>query len=116
MANIKEKNAQLNDELLNKSRQIAALENSRKDLDKSEEELKKTIEDLQKKLDAQFEQKRPPMERKKSVKFNLEPETVIDQSDSNAEKIAELEKALEDAAKEREEILEAAQNEIEYHR
>lgn len=51
------------------------------------------------------------------MNLHLFSESVIGSSDScNAERIAELEKALEDAAKERQEILEAAEKEIEYHR
>jgi len=57
--------------------------------------------------------------RKKSVKFAIEPEpemTVIGVSSDHKDKISSLERALEDAAKERQEILEAAEREIEYHR
>jgi hypothetical protein len=63
--------------------------------------------------------------RKKSVKFAAEPETVITSASTTTtttatteleSKIANLERALEDAAKERLEILEAAGREIEYHR
>ena len=122
LSQIKEKNAQLSDELLSKSRQLTALENQTKDSKAMEEkrvdELQKTIEDLQKKLDNAYEHKRPLMERKKSVKFALEPTTVISPSDLTEKdnKIQELEKALDDAARERQEILEAAESEIEYHR
>ena len=52
--------------------------------------------------------------RKKSVKFAMEPETVI--PESTDDRIKKLEEALESAAKERQEILEAAEQEIEYHR
>jgi signal transduction protein with GAF and PtsI domain len=57
--------------------------------------------------------------RKKSVKFAVEPEPTVISSTSTSDvesKIANLERALEDAAKERQEILEAAEREIEYHR
>ena len=51
---------------------------------------------------------------KKSVKFAMEPETVIQESSDG--RVKQLEEALESAAKERQEILEAAEKEIEYHR
>ena len=44
----------------------------------------------------------------------MEPETVI--PESTDDRIKKLEEALESAAKERQEILEAAEQEIEYHR
>ena len=51
---------------------------------------------------------------KKSVKFAMEPETVI--PTSSDDRVKNLEEALETAAKERQEILEAAEKEIDYHR
>lgn len=55
--------------------------------------------------------------RKKSVKFAAEPETVITPSNTNMdERVKQLEDALDAAAKERQEILEAAEKEIDYHR
>ena len=51
------------------------------------------------------------------MKFAAEPETVIMSSDrNNDDRVRQLEEALDAAAKERQEILEAADKEIEYHR
>ncbi|TRY74800.1 hypothetical protein TCAL_07117 [Tigriopus californicus] len=115
LAHIKEKNAQLSDELLNKSRQMTAFENQVKGSmgaisNEATKAMEQKIKDLQKKLDEAVT-KKPPTERKKSVKFNLEPE-----QDDSLDKIARLEAALEEASRERKEILEAAEKEIEYHR
>ena len=138
LANIKEKNAQLSDELLNKSRQvftfvylcqlfiyildnpqIAAIGNSSSDV--RVQEMQKKCDELQKKLDAANQ----PLggARKKTVKFACptEPETVITSASSadmtmSPQQVKRLEEALEAAAKERQEILEAAEKEIEYHR
>ena len=48
------------------------------------------------------------------MKFAAEPETVI--APDMDDRVQKLECALEAAAKERQEILEAAEKEIEYHR
>ncbi len=53
-------------------------------------------------------------ERKKSVKFALED--LDDSEDSNSSRVKELEKKLDAANKERQDILQAAEKEIEYHR
>ena len=122
MAQIKEKNAQLSDELLSKSRQIAAIENGGQKGAIRKTSLpaapaaaammnhgseSKLVADLRKQI-ADLEQKAASGTKKKSVKF---AETVIAD-----DKVTSLEKALEDAARERQEILEAAEREIEYHR
>ena len=106
LAQIKEKNAQLSDELLNKSRQIAAIENSG---GKPGSELEKQVEDLKRQLAEATSGGSSGGARKKSVKFAAEPETVISTTSTAAaassadieSKIANLERALEDAAKER---------------
>ena len=57
--------------------------------------------------------------KKKSVKFALEPEAVIKGDEGgggDSKRVAELEKQLEHAKKDRQEILHAAEKEIEYHR
>ena len=122
LAQIKEKNAQLSDELLSKSRQIAAIENGGQKGAIRKTSLpaapaaaammnhgseSKLVADLRKQI-ADLEQKAASGTKKKSVKF---AETVIAD-----DKVTSLEKALEDAARERQEILEAAEREIEYHR
>ena len=116
LAQIKEKNAQLSDELLNKSRQIAAIENSGGGSGKVSSDLEKQIDELKK----QLSEATSGGARKKSVKFAVEPETVISTPAAAGgeleAKVANLERALEDATKERQEILEAAEREIEYHR
>ena len=138
LALIKEKNAQLSDELLSKSRQITATENTNKgalrktsapamtsNISKPEgkviEELRKEIVALNRKIELAA---KPPLgnvggAKKKSVKFAAEPETVIATSDTDTStdaKVARLQKELEEAANERKEILRAAEQEIEYHR
>jgi len=83
--------------------------------------MQKKCDELQKKLDAANQ----PLggARKKTVKFACptEPETVITSASSadmtmSSQQVKRLEEALEAAAKERQEILEAAEKEIEYHR
>ena len=54
--------------------------------------------------------------RKKSVKFAAEPEIQEPPSTTMTEQVKQLEDALEAAARERQEILEAAEKEIDYHR
>jgi len=107
--------------------QIAAIENSAptSGTGKSQIELERKIEELKRQLaDAAAASTAGGTTavggaRKKSVKF-AEPEPVITSSETSSgdleSKIANLERALEDAAKERQEILEAAEREIEYHR
>jgi myosin heavy subunit len=126
LGQIKEKNAQLSDELLNKSRQLAVLENSAPTptSGKTTVELERQVEELKRQLADAAAGNGTAVAvagggaRKKSVKFAVESEPVIAASPSTDldSKIANLERALEDAAKEREEILEAAEKEIEYHR
>ena len=53
------------------------------------------------------------LDRKKSVKFALEE---APPSSSSDERVAELERKLEVANRERQDILQAAEKEIEYHR
>ena len=102
--------------------QIAAIGNSSSDT--RVQELQKKCDELQKKVDSSNPP--PPQQslggaRKKTVKFaTTEPETVIATSDTtmatSIQQVKKLEEALEAAAKERQEILEAAEKEIEYHR
>ena len=119
--------------------QIAAIENSSTSGDAVKiQQLQHKCDDLQKKLDATKpslptgEDDRGMLQdsnlftylifsggaRKKSVKFAAEPETVISPSSStmDPDRVKQLEDALEVAARERQEILEAAEKEIEYHR
>jgi chromosome segregation ATPase len=123
LAEIKEKNAQLSDELLKKSRQIAAIEHSSSspaaaasgDAQNKIQQLQQKCDELQRKLDAvPSSQATGGARSKKSVKFAMEPETVI--PTSSDDRVKKLEEALETAAKERQEILEAAEKEIDYHR
>ena len=83
--------------------------------------MQKKCDDLQKKLDgasvvgSTSNVSQPSGgARKKTVKFAAEPETVI--APDMDDRVQKLECALEAAAKERQEILEAAEKEIEYHR
>merc|ERR1711962_1740552 len=104
LSQIKEKNAQLSDELLNKSRLIAGMENEGSG---NAKELQRQVEDLKKKLsDAQTGKV------KKSVKFSTEPE--VQQMPNKS--VAELEEALEAAYRERKEIIETCRKEAEFHR
>ena len=103
--------------------QIAAIGNSSSDV--RVQDLQKKCDDLQKKLDctntgsvqvgstSSISQPSGGA-RKKTVKFAAEPETVI--APDMDDRVQKLECALEAAAKERQEILEAAEKEIEYHR
>ena len=92
--------------------QITAIGNSSSDV--RVQELQKKCDELQKKLDHSVTSQPSGGARKKTVKFAAEPETVIP-SDMD-DRVVKLEHALEAAAKERQEILEAAEKEIEYHR
>lgn len=103
LSQIKEKNAQLSDELLNKSRMITGMENGGQDA----KELQRQVDDLRKKLaDAQGGKV------KKSVKFSAEPEVMKEPSKS----VSDLEEALEAAYKERNHIIETCRKEVEFHR
>ena len=96
--------------------QIAAIGNISSDV--RVQEMQKKCDELQKKLDAN-----QPLggARKKTVKFaTTEPETTVITASADmtmsSQQVKRLEEALEAAAKERQEILEAAEKEIEYHR
>merc|ERR1711915_217763 len=107
LCQIKEKNAQLSDELLNKSRVIAGLENGANN--NSSKELQRQVDDLKKKLpEAQLGKV------KKSVKFNAEPEILSDSNKSG--NVKELEEQLAAAYSERKEIIETCRKEVEFHR
>ena len=107
LCQIKEKNAQLSDELLNKSRVIAGLENGANN--NSSNELQRQVDDLKKKLsEAQLGKV------KKSVKFNAEPEILSDSNKSG--NVKELEEQLAAAYSERKEIIETCRKEVEFHR
>merc|ERR1711974_200852 len=106
LAQIKEKNAQLSDELLNKSRRIAGLENGGHG-GQDTAELQRQVDDLKKKLGESGGAK-----VKKSVKFNMEPEPACE----SGRTVKELEEALEAAYRERNEIIKTCRNEVEFHR
>ena len=110
LSQIKEKNAQLSDELLNKSRTITAMENSgRSGFTNTSDDLQRQVEDLKRKL-AEAATSKP----KKSVKFNAEPEILHEPS--RTDKVKELEDALAAAYAERHEIIESCRKEVEFHR
>merc|ERR1712002_907613 len=107
LCQIKEKNAQLSDELLNKSRVIAGLENGASQ--GSSTELQRQVDDLKKKLaDAQGGKV------KKSVKFNAEPEILTETAKPGT--VKELEEQLQSAYAERNEIIATCRKEVEFHR
>merc|ERR1711976_857174 len=100
-----EKNAQLSDELLNKSRVIVGMENGSNSETK---ELYRQIDDLKKKLnDAQGGKP------KKSLRFAAEPEVLNEPKPGS---VKELEDALQAAYSERNEIIETCRKEMEFHR
>jgi len=107
LSEIKEKNAQLSDELLNKSRKIAGMENSGQSGSLEHKELQLQVDDLKKKL---AEAKGGKV--KKSVKFSSEPEV----SNEPTKSVKELEEALDAAYRERKEIMETCKKEVEFHR
>merc|ERR1719510_1739219 len=100
LGQIKEKNAQLSDELLNKSRVIVGMENGG---NSEAQELQRQVEDLKKKLtEAQGGKV------KKSVRFGAEPEVQVlnDPTAKPPGTMKELEDALQAAYAERNEIIE----------
>merc|ERR1719510_1573581 len=109
LGQIKEKNAQLSDELLNKSRVIVGMENGG---NTEARELQKQVEDLRKKLvEAQGGK------AKKSVRFGAEPEVqVLNDPSAKPSTMKELEDALQSAYAERNEIIETCRKEVEFHR
>merc|ERR1719220_1293352 len=109
LSQIKEKNAQLSDELLNKSRVIVGMENGG---NSEARELQKQVEDLRKKLvEAQGGKV------KKSVRFGAEPEVqVLNDPAAKPSTMKELEDALQAAYAERNEIIETCRKEVEFHR
>merc|ERR1711962_1894252 len=109
LSQIKEKNAQLSDELLNKSRRIAGLENGGGHGGQDTSELQRQVDDLKKKL----AESTGGAKVKKSVKFNMEPEQA---SETSGRSVKELEEALEAAYRERNEIIKTCRNEVEFHR
>ena len=106
LGQIKEKNAQLSDELLNKSRIIAGKENGS---NSEAKELQRQVEDLRKKL-AEAQGGKP----KKSLRFAAEPEVLNDPNKPSTMK--ELEDALQSAYAERNEIIETCRKEVDFHR
>ena len=111
LGQIKEKNIQLSDELLSKSRQLTALENKQKDEVSEVTGLRAKVADLTSKLSSKAAATSEVNgAKKKSVSF-----AVASPSEDN-DRLASLEAALEAAASERQEILLAAEQEIEYHR
>ena len=111
LSQIKEKNAQLSDELLNKSRRIAGLENGGGGHGGQDTaELQRQVDDLKKKL----AESTGGAKVKKSVKFNMEPEQPA--SETSGRSVKELEEALEAAYRERNEIIKTCRNEVEFHR
>merc|ERR1712212_1401489 len=95
------------DELLNKSRVIAGLENGASP--NSSTELQRQVDDLKKKLaDAQNGKV------KKSVKFNAEPEILTENAKPGT--VKELEEQLQSAYAERNEIIATCRKEVEFHR
>jgi len=110
LCQIKEKNAQLSDELLNKSRVIVGMENgSKQNSSTDQKELQRQVDELKKKL-ADAQNGKP----KKSVKFSADPEILTESTKPGSAK--ELEDALEAAYTERREIIETCRNEVEFHR
>jgi predicted nucleic acid-binding Zn-ribbon protein len=119
LGQIKEKNAQLSDELLNQSRKITILENTvpsstgttangnNSNKSKEIEDLENKVKELTKKLCESEKASKP----KKSVKFNADPVT-----EPPVDKLKELESALEKAYLERNEILKSCKEEVEFHR
>lgn len=107
LCQIKEKNAQLSDELLNKSRVIVGLENG--GAQNSGSELQRQVDNLKKKL---LEAQNGKV--KKSVKFNAEPEILTDSAKPGT--VKELEEQLEAAYAERNEIIVTCRKEVEFHR
>merc|ERR1712106_403843 len=107
LCQIKEKNAQLSDELLNKSRVIVGLENGASP--NSGSELQRQVDDLKKKL---AEAKNGKV--KKGVRFNAEPEILTDSAKTGT--VEELEEQLERAYSERNEIIATCRKEVEFHR
>merc|ERR1711892_278938 len=107
LCQIKEKNAQLSDELLNKSRVIVGLENGASP--NSGSELQRQVDDLKKKL---AEAKNGKV--KKGVRFNAEPEILTDAAKTGT--VEELEEQLERAYSERNEIIATCRKEVEFHR
>merc|ERR1712241_135562 len=106
LGQIKEKNAQLSDELLNKSRVIVGMENGS---NSEAEELRRQVDDLRKKLsDAQGGKP------KKSLRFAEEPEVLNDPTKPT--NLKEMEEALQAAYSERNEIIETCRKEVEFHR
>merc|ERR1719410_851499 len=111
LSQIKEKNAQLSDELLNKSRRIAGLENGGGGHGGQDTaELQRQVDDLKKKL----AESTGGAKVKKSVKFNMEPAEQA--SETSGRSVKELEEALEAAYRERNEIIKTCRNEVEFHR
>jgi len=110
LCQIKEKNAQLSDELLNKSRVIVGMENGSMQNSSSEQkELQRQVDDLKKKLtEAQNGKK------KKGVTFSAEPEILTEPTKTGS--VKELEESLEAAYAERREIIETCRKEVEFHR
>jgi DNA repair exonuclease SbcCD ATPase subunit len=104
LAQIKEKNAQLSDELLNKSRVITGMANGGQDTTA----LQKQVDDLKKKV----AEGSGGAKVKKSVKFSVEPEAVSEPSRG----VKDLEDALEAAYKERNDIIDQCRKEVEFHR
>ena len=112
LGQIKEKNIQLSDELLSKSRQLTALENKQKDEVSEVTGLRAKVADLTSKLSSKTAATSEVNgAKKKSVSF-----AVASPSAEDNDRLASLEAALEAAASERQEILLAAEQEIEYHR
>ena len=106
LSQIKEKNAQLSDELLNKSRVIAGMENGGGG---DTRELQRQVDDLKKKV----AEGQGGAKVKKSVKFSAEPEIL---KASSGKTVNELEEALEAAYRERNEIINTCRKEVEFHR
>merc|ERR1719220_3253314 len=96
LSQIKEKNAQLSDELLNKSRVIVGLENGGQNGGQDTSHLQKQVDDLKKKLTEVQGGK-----VKKSVRFGVEPEVTTEPTKS----VKELEEALDAAYRERNDII-----------
>lgn len=108
LCQIKEKNAQLSDELLNKSRVIVGMENgSMQNTSNEQKELQRQVDDLKKKLSEAQNGK-----KKKGVTFSAEPEILKPEPGS----AKELEESLEAAYSERREIIETCRKEVEFHR
>merc|ERR1719150_3109747 len=106
LGRIKEKNAQLSDELLNKSRVIVGMENGS---NSEAKELQRQVDDLRKKLsDAQGGKP------KKSLRFAEEPEVLNDPTKPT--NLKEMEEALQAAYSEMNEIIETCRKEVEFHR